>query len=247
MGIDALAWPAGEEAMKEMLADGSLDHLPEEMRGQLGRFVVEASRNWNLESDRFKVWQDLGRVRALLWKWLLEGDSLGRDYARLFGLEIDEAAAPPTVARGKDGPAVEIHSVRPTMRRTTSGMISTDLVIEITQRRDGYFDPQEQAKMDQRGARAGRKRLKPDFRYRAGATVLIDPATSEVRRIIRTPGTINDDAELDRVRRFLLGEGGGSGNAFDGGLAMSLRGRDPAARTEPFALLHQELDFREVR
>lgn len=239
MGVDALAWPSGEESMKEMMADGSMEHMPDELRVQLGRFVLDASRNWNLESDRFKVWQDLDRVRALLWKWLREGDSLGRDYARLFGLVIDEAAAAPTVARGKDGPAVEIHAVRPAMRRTASGMISTDLVIEITQRRDGYFDPREQAKADQPAAAGRSKRAEPDFRYRAGATILIDPTTSEVRRIIRTPGTINDDAELDRVRRFLLGESGGSDNAFDGGRAMSLRLRGAATREEPFALLHQ--------
>ena len=239
MGVDALAWPSGEESMKEMMADGSMEHMPDELRVQLGRFVLDASRNWNLESDRFKVWQDLDRVRALLWKWLHEGDSLGRDYARLFGLVIDEAAAAPTVARGKDGPAVEIHAVRPAMRRTASGMISTDLVIEITQRRDGYFDPREQAKVDQPAAAGRRKRAEPDFRYRAGATILIDPTTSEVRRIIRTPGTINDNAELDRVRRFLLGESGGSDNAFDGGRAMSLRLRGAETREEPFALLHQ--------
>jgi hypothetical protein len=61
MGVDALAWPSGEEAMKEMLADGSLEHMPDDLRVQLGRFVVDASRNWNLESDRFTVWQDLTR------------------------------------------------------------------------------------------------------------------------------------------------------------------------------------------
>ena len=241
MGVDALAWPTGEELMKEMMADGSLMHLPHELRVRMEGFVLEASRNWNLESDRFKVWQDLDRVRPLLWKWLREGDSLGRDYARLFGLVIDDGEAPPTVARGKDGaPAVEIHAVRPAMRRTAAGMTSTDLVIEITQRRDGYFDPDEQKRMDARGRTAAKRaRTKPDFRYRAGATVLVDPTTRELRRVIRTPGTIVDDRELDRVRRFLLGEGGGTGNAFDGGRALSLRLAAPGARNEPFALLHQ--------
>ena len=249
MGIEALAWPTGEELMKEMMADGSLVHLPEELRIKLASFVLDATRNWNLETDRFKVWQDLDRVRAILWTWMRESGSVGRDYARLFGLVIDEAEAPPTVARGKDGPAVEIHAVRPAMRRTSAGTTSTDLVIEITQRRDGYFDEAEQAAMDApagpdrprrgKGKAARDKPRTPDFRYRAGATILIDPSTREVRRVIRTAGTIADNDELARVRRFLLGEGGGSGNAFDGGLAMSLRGRDPNARDEPFALLHQ--------
>jgi hypothetical protein len=240
MGIDALAWPTGEDLMREMMADGSLMHLPEELRVQLGAFVLDASRNWNLESDRFKVWQDLDRVRALLWKWLREGDSLGRDYARLFGLVIDDHEAPPTVKRKEGGPTVEIHAVRPAIRRTASGMTSTDLVIEITQRRDGYFDPKKQKEMDSSSAQGRRERnSKPDFYYRAGATIIIDPATRNVRRVIRTPGTIANDVELDRVRRFLLGEGGGSDNAFDGGSARSLSDRDATAREEPFALLHQ--------
>jgi hypothetical protein len=238
MGIDALAWPAGGEVINEMLADGKLQHMPDDLRVRLGDLLDKAAPMWHLESDRFEVWKMLDPMRKELWKWLLEGDSLGRDYARLLGLEIDDAAAPPTVARGKDGPGVEIHAVRPTLRRAASGQLSRDLVIEITQRRDGYFDPAEQARMDTREPDGTAPRGKPDFRYRSGATILIDPSTSEIRRIIRTPGTIGDDGELDRVRRFLKGESGGSGNAFEGGQAMSLRSHAAGDRDEPFALLH---------
>ncbi len=239
MGIDALEWPTGEDLMKEMMADGSLQNMPDQMRVQLGRFVLEASRNWNLESDRFNVWQDLVRVRQFLWTWLREGDSLGRDYARLFGLIIDHSA-PPTVKRKDGQPSVEIHSVRPALRRTAAGMTSTDLVIEITQRRDGYFCPRKQEEMDAPGSPPrGARDPKPDFYYRAGATIIIDPATREVRRVIRTPGTIADNGELDRMRRFLCREGSGADNAFDGGLARSLSTLDPRERVEPFALIHR--------
>jgi hypothetical protein len=240
MGVDALAWPTGDELLNELLADKGLRHGPEALRGELESFVVGAARAWNLESDRFQVWKDFDSVRKSLWRWLRKGDSVGRDYARLFGLEID--SAPPTVSRGTDGgPAVEIHSVRPAIRRSISGTTSVDLVIEITQRRDGYFDKREQQEADGAPAAGGgrRKRGRPDFVHRAGATILIDPSTREVRRVIRTPGTIADNNELARVRRF-LGEGdGASGNAFDGGLAVSLRDREVGGREEPFALIHQ--------
>ena len=73
---------------------------------------------------------------------------------------------------------------------------------------------------------------KGDFRYRAGCTLLLNPVTMEVRRVIRTPGTIADDAQLARVRRFLTGELQ-PGNAFDAARA-ALQAR------EPFALLHQD-------
>ena len=147
MGVDALAWPTGEELMNELMADGSLQHAPEELRARARRVRARrlapagisratASRSGRTSTD----------VRVSPLEWLREGDSLGRDYARLFGLVIDRREAPPTVSRGKDGgPAVEIHAVRPAIRRTARGMTSTDLVIEITQRRDGYFDKEEQA------------------------------------------------------------------------------------------------------
>jgi hypothetical protein len=219
--------------------------MPNEMQARLGDFVLDVSRNWNLESDRFKVWKNLDQVRAPLWKWLRDGDSLGRDYARLFGLVIDDAEAPRTVKRKDGQPTVEIHAVRPAIRRKASGMTSTDLVIEITQRRDGYFDLEKQKQMDLPGAPVrGAQDPKPDFYYRAGATIIIDPATNDVRRVIRTPGTVSDDAELDRVRRFLRGEDAGADNAFDGGLARSLRELDSRERSEPFALLHQMEEVR---
>jgi hypothetical protein len=233
MGIDALVWPTGEELLRELKAEGTMEHQPEELRAHLTSFVLQAARNWNLESDRFQVWKDLDRLRPALWQWLRNGDSFGRDYARLFGLVMEHKDAPATVSKGQDqGPAVEVHAVRPAMRRGSQGMLKTDLVIEVTQRRDGYFDTDVQKRMDAGGG----ERIPPDFIYRAGATIVIDPATREVRRVIRTAGTITDEGEMDRVRRFRMGARDG-GNAFDGGLGRSLRVQE-GQRDEPFALLH---------
>jgi hypothetical protein len=241
MGVDALAWPTGEELINELAADRSLEHSPDEL-GNLDEFVQQASGRWNLESERFAVWKDLAELRECLHDWLVKGDALGRDYARIFGLEIDPAKAPSTVTRKQNRPSFEVHAVRPAIRRTARGMSKTDLVIEITQRRDGYFSKDEQERMDDLPAGGRGKRTPPDFYYRAGATILVDPAKSEVRRVIRTPGTIADTDELDRVRDFLLSEGG-LPNAFDG-RAPSLRIREQGAREEPFALLHQLEDQR---
>jgi hypothetical protein len=129
---------------------------------------------------------------------------------------------------------VEVHSVRPAMRRSLRGSTSVDMVIEITQRRNGYFSREVQKQMDEGGVPV----VNPDFIYRAGATIVIDPATRNVRRVIRTAGTITDDLEMDRVRSFRTG--GQSGNAFDGGLGVSLQNAQPGDRNEPFALLHAE-------
>jgi len=238
MGLDALTWPTGVELMANTPGPTQLTHGEEDLKPVLKKFVLAAAQNWNLESNRFEVWKDLPRVRTQIWQWLRDGDSYGGDYVTLFGLVINDHEAPPTVHRNAQGPTLEIHAVRPALRRTIDGSVRTDLVIEITQRRRGYFDKDEQELMDKQ-PRSGTAKWESDFVYRAGCTVLIDPRTAEVRRVIRTPGTIADNGELERVRRFLVGEKGIIGNAFDAGLRESLRTLGPSARNEPFALLHQ--------
>jgi hypothetical protein len=239
MGLDTLAWPRGDELLQDLVVQRPELHSEADLRRQLKDFVVRAMQNWNLESNRHEVWKDLSRVRKELWSWLRDSDSMGRYYAQLFGLVIDDAAAPPTVFRNEGGPTVEIHKVRPAIRRTLNGSTSTALVVEITQRRRGYFDREVQKKLDGGTAVLPEDAPPHDFVFRAGCTILIDPVTAEVRRVIRTPGTIADDTELERVRRFLTGEAGGVGNAFDAGLAGSMDGGRRITRDEPFALMHQ--------
>jgi hypothetical protein len=238
MGVDALAWPTGEELAADIQGPAVQEQRRGELRKQLQRFVPAAVQNWNLESDRYQVWKDMDRIRVALWQWLQSGDSYGRDYAQLFGLELDDASTPATVFR-RGGPTVEIHAVRPTLRRTSDGSLRTDLVIEITQSRFGYFDPKVQERMDGRKPGAKGKLEQPDFIFRTGCTVLIDPRSAEVRRVIRTPGTIADNDELARVRRFLTGQGEMIGNAFDANLPESISRAGRPTREEPFAFLHQ--------
>ena len=47
MGVDALAWPTGDELLNEMTADNELQHDAEDLRRELGDFVVHAVRAWN--------------------------------------------------------------------------------------------------------------------------------------------------------------------------------------------------------
>ncbi len=241
MGPDALAWPSGDDIMHDLTARGELTGPTEDRKTQFSNaFLNSVQLDWRLQSDRYQVWCALDKVKWRLWEWLHEGgDSYGRDYAKVFGLVIRDEDAPPTVYRGNDGtPSIEVHSVRPSVRRTVSGDSHTDLVVEITQRRRGYFDPEEQKKMDRR-----RKPISQDehgdFIYRAGCTVLIDQSQHDVRRVICTSGTVTDDVQLELVRRFVTGSVGAFGNAFDGGLGMSMRKQDSfSSRDEPFALLH---------
>ncbi|HET7232037.1 MAG TPA: hypothetical protein VFJ16_18670 [Longimicrobium sp.] len=234
MGLDALVWPRGAELLEDLAAAGAPPEA--DLRAGLRQLAGRTVQRWNLENDRYGVWKDLNRGRAALRAWLRASER-GRHYARLFGLVMDVGDAPPTVFRARGEPAVEVHAARPALRRTLGGGVRTDLVIEVTQRRRGYFDPGLQRRADAGGAPPPPH----DFVYRAGCTVLVDPVTAEVRRVIRTPGTIADDGELERVRRFLAGDLGGCGNAFDAGLPASLSAA-VQPRDEPFALLHRMED-----
>jgi len=251
LGVDALAWKSGDELMRNMLAAsksgyGTLGSTEDQIKSEelgyktyLKENFLSGTNNWNLESDRFEVWKSLQPIKAILWQWLRGGDHYGQGYAKLFGLEIYGMTSLSTVYQKNGEATVEVHAVRPAVRRTIRGTIRTDLVIEITQRRRGYFDKEEQVKMDSSPEPLSSE-VKGDFTYRSGCTILIDPTTQEIRRVIKTPGTITNNDELERVRRFLCGEMGISGNAFDSGLALSLRAENYINNSEPFAMLHQE-------
>lgn len=179
--------------------------------------------------DRYEAWEEIDANAAIVWNWLIKGD--GRQFARSFGLVLEEDDPPPTVYRSRTDPkrvAVEVHSVRWALRRGFRDMTDTNLLIEVMQRRRGYFDAEMQRRMDRRGKKTFEPR---DFTYRAGCTLIINPSDLTMRRIIRTRGTIADDRALDTVRRFLTG-GLEPANAF----ASS---RSTLKAREPFALLHR--------
>ena len=237
MGIDSLRWPSGEDLYAEIAGGRQREDREEDFRLHLKDFVATAVQKWNLESDRFSIWKDLDALRAEARKSLEPGDAFSRDLATLLGLETEDDARP-TVVRKNGRPTIEVHSARPALRRTLDGSVRTDLVIEITQRRRGYFDPDVQKEQDTRNLPSA-KRKDADFWFRTGCTAIVDLTSGELRWIARTHGTISNDDELERVRKYRTGGVGVVGNAFDSGLQQSLRFVDQDARNEPFAVVHQ--------
>jgi hypothetical protein len=146
----------------------------------------------------------------------------------------------------KGNPSVEIHSVRTALRRDARGAIITDLVVELTQRRGGYFKKEDQKKAEQqphpKKVKTRREAKKfnpmPDFKYRAGCTIVIDTTNNVFRHIIRTRGDVADENEFDQLRKFLTGDADPSASAFAGTRGSSLREAQPGLY-EPFALLHR--------
>lgn len=239
MSVEALLWPDGSAAREEVgVSMGYQDMTSlfmEEQPGDYGSFKANRGgqtagrlKPWNLEGDRAKIWRDADENAAAMWGWLTK-QGKGLDMLPAFGIEYARDGVPPSVYRsGTEGrPSIEVHSVRWSTRRGVRGGTATDLVVEIMQRRRGYFDPEVQKFVD-----AGRSQQKEDFRYRAGCTLLIDPQRMEVRRVIKTAGTISDNVQLERVRRYLVDGDSAPDNAFwtsHHGLNVD----------EPFALLHK--------
>jgi hypothetical protein len=269
MSIEALVWPSGAEVIAETEAQAAttevsmqatpsktdvkkaLDVSEEAIRRLFsdpqpdrGTEASDAAAHkgstrfhkWDLSGDRYDVWKNMEESRAALWRWLVHGD--GRRYATSFGLVLDRNA-PKTVYRSKFGvPTVEVHSVRTALRRDSRGATVTDLVVEVTQRRRGYFSKDDQVKADARGKHFPEDE-DGDFKFRAGCTVVIDTTKNVFRHIIRTPGTVSSNRELDRVRDFLTGEADSGSSAFDGARRRSLKEPHVGGYDEPFALLHR--------
>ena len=239
-----------QDAMKSLF---TAPHLgDDEWRERVGRKTqtqLDAPLAWDLENDRYKTWTRMDRNAGPLWGWLVEGK--GRGLLPALGIVTDKRA-PLSIylSRTTHAPAVEIHSVRTALRRGARGATFPDIVVEVTQRRRGYFDPDKQKKVDAEGPADPREQ--PDFIFRAGCTMLIDPIARSIRRVIRTPGTntydrqlarvagtVVDDGQLAKMRQFLFAGGQEPTDAF-------WLARNALAAKEPFALLHRDADYGEA-
>jgi hypothetical protein len=244
MSAEGLMWPTGAEAMQDAgvttMKQDEINRLFEVRTEADARRTIKSRRRrgaanaiqfkpWDLEGDRLKTWKDIDENSAALWYWLVRSSG-GQKLAKAAGLVLEDGRAPATVFRRNGRIAVEVHSVRRALRRTAKGSTTSDLVVEITQRRAGYFDPEVQKAKDKKPQLA--KGDTGDFRYRTGCTLLIDPVNMNVRRVIRTPGDILDNGELERQRRYLFEGGLPPNNAYEAATrAMNSR--------EPFAMLHR--------
>jgi hypothetical protein len=127
----------------------------------------------------------------------------------------------------------EVHSLRPARRVGPDGQLLSDLVIEITQQRPGYFDADVQKTMDERAAASDKSvTVKPDFAFRGGCTLILDTNTSQVRYSIYK--NVCSDTRLARQRDYMASEQSMS-------LRMTYFGE--GLRREPFALLHRAADW----
>ncbi|HKV12824.1 MAG TPA: hypothetical protein VJ725_32065 [Thermoanaerobaculia bacterium] len=200
-------------------------------RKDLKELLGSLELDWDLAANRERVWETSQKNAKSIHSWLTKG--LMRNHLSLLGLTLDPNA-PPSVYRGSDcrTPALEVHSVRVARRRGFRDTPVTDLVVEVRQRRRGYFDPAVQEKVDQGNAEID-PTIREDFRFRRGCTLIIDPVRQQVRYAISTRKNVANNQELDRVRRFLKREAEEIENPFYRPSSTSDFGG------EPFAALHR--------
>jgi hypothetical protein len=158
--------------------------------------------DWRLRSDRLKAFVQMRQWSDKFHQWLEDHITGNRD--RYLGMALGDDA-PKSIHRDPRGkPTFEVHSMRPCRRIGPDGQERIDVVVEIVQRRKAFFDPAQQQKLES-GALAWEK-ANQDFFFRGGCTLVIDPATGNVRYCVRK--SIVSEERLDQERRFRQGQFG---------------------------------------
>ncbi len=163
----------------------------------------------------------------VMHQWLIDPDERDADWETLLGIKILPTELR-SIYAGKGGrPKIEVHSVRISRRQGAEGETLQQLVVQVTQRRRGYYSGDTQAKIDsgEFGPDSPEAR-NPDFTFRGGSTFLVDLNDGRIRRVVRK--RIDDNRRLARHRGFLLGDPD----------AFTFDGRSDTARNEPFAFVH---------
>jgi hypothetical protein len=214
-----------------MSPDNLLWESPEQMFGK-NPLEIDGLEAINLDLQahykRADILESSESNRAKVWKWLSTPDpkhvSIDLDWERALGLYfVFRKKTPRSIFSGVGYPSVEVHSVRTTRRAGPDGQDLRQLVIEVTQRRRAYFDPDEQDKAD---VDKGTPAKEHDFIFRGGATLIIDLRDSKLRYVIRK--RVDDEERLDEQRK-LLSNPEGFGFTY----------QPESGEREPFAMIHR--------
>jgi hypothetical protein len=231
--IDAFRqWGIYPHDVRNLAADSLVWNPPEDASLKLDMTMFRdfaAAGNGNLMLDRADLYQHQRDFQATLHTWMrglfAENPALGAEW----GLDVTPSA-PRTIAR--DGgprplPKFDVHSVRRCRRIASNGQERIDVLVEVIQRRAGYLDPADQSKADAGTPPADG----PDFVFRGGATLIVDPRAGRIRYAIRK--SVTSAARLEENRAFQSGSGA----------ALGLRGNYFRGNgSNPFALLHETED-----
>jgi hypothetical protein len=168
-------------------------------------------KDWNLRADRRTLYIETGKNGFVFHKWVYANARFLGDGGKSLGVLAFGKGYRSIPRNTSNRPKFEIHSLRPCCRVGPDGQQRVDLVAEVVQRRAGYFDPATQTQVDESDvplaftladAKATDWQVAPapDFWFRGGCTLIIDPETGEVRYSIGK--SVLDEARLARQREF---------------------------------------------
>ena len=191
---------------------------------------------WAVSTDRRGAYLEMCKHNQAFHGWL--STNLAPDLGSALGLALDPATAPGGIARDAHDkkPVFRVNMFRPARRIGPDGQEITDVVVELIQRRQGFFDARRQEAVDAgrqpRWSREVPGDCPPDFYFRGGCTLVIDPRAGAIRYCVRKsvtqgPGPA-DEVRLAAEREFRQAAARGGTGAY---LA-------PDARHDPFAALH---------
>jgi hypothetical protein len=223
--------------VRSLSVDSLLWSPPETTSLQNARKVLANAEfeDWTVLHDRRAAFLHMKQYNILFHNWLRDNATPGMD--QCLGLALGDDA-PRSIARlkykGKDLPVFQVDSFRPSRRIGPDGQQRSDIILEITQRRIGFFDVDRQKAVDL-GNEPLTDDTRGDFSFRGGCTLIIDPVTWDIRYCVRKSVVASqtktpwDDARLNRERRFRQGANGDNvGGIYLGG----------DNRGNPFAFLH---------
>ena len=207
--------------------------------------------DWEMTTDSRKIYEKTRKSRRMLQQWFVSDEASGaREVAHI----ILDKNAPRTIYRDKDGiPRLEVHSVRPAVRVGRDNKTMVELIIEMTQRRRGYYKKNIQLKMD----RGDSKVVTPDFIFRGGCTLILDVNTAEVKYCVykKIFDEEDNDSRLERMRKTMTGEFdqslrstyfGDSYRAYFKRLSSENLDSGDGEVAEPFRLLHNSFEKEEA-
>jgi hypothetical protein len=134
---------------------------------------------------------------------------------------------------GKDGPTVEVHAVRPTVRLRADGRSRVELLIVLAQRAELPLlaDPEDEA-----SAMMGADGKPLSFVFRGGSTLIVDPEAASITYSVAK--NIKGQRRKARHMTFLRNEIAREGSAAIMRLRLTRDQRDRPPTLEPFALAH---------
>jgi hypothetical protein len=187
LSVESLMWKVPNE--KEQIAFSKV--FPHKTR------LTTLLPEWETDTPIKTIQDDIGRSKDILKNWFTHKNN--SEAAKAARLVVGKKSIK-AFYRDDDGPILDVNSVRPMRRVGPDGKVLTDLLIEFTQSRKGYFDETVQEKADSgKCVDLGGRRI-----IKKGSTLLVDIKTAKVRYCIYKE--INSDIRLIHMREHLLNE-----------------------------------------